>query len=204
MNRGTKTGFGTISLERLQCARLDCADPTEKKKKKEEEKEDEEKEDEEDREDEEENEDEEEKTKKKKKDDEEEEEPKASNVGTSVSTTSVRNDSVKKRRTYALLSGVGTLSFIPPQTQTHATHMLQKANIATKPTRCSLGDRIERGRSLTITIHFKVKASVELRLHYRIRVRGNSFVYGKMYCNHQVHSDFLIILLLSMYFIRKQ
>jgi hypothetical protein len=32
MNRGTKTGFSTISLERLQCARRDFADPTERRR----------------------------------------------------------------------------------------------------------------------------------------------------------------------------
>jgi hypothetical protein len=34
MNGGTKTGFSTISLERLQCARRDSAGPTEIKKEK--------------------------------------------------------------------------------------------------------------------------------------------------------------------------
>jgi hypothetical protein len=32
MNGGTEARFSTISLERLQCARRDSADPTEKKK----------------------------------------------------------------------------------------------------------------------------------------------------------------------------
>jgi hypothetical protein len=32
MNGGTKTGFGTISLERLQCARRDSAGPTERRR----------------------------------------------------------------------------------------------------------------------------------------------------------------------------